>query len=588
MPPVAIAAALERMQRPATSELTFELAREIAQREGVKAIVDGAVRNLAGGYVISLRLVSVDSVRDLAGFQETADGPQGILVAIDKLTRDLRGKIGESLRDVRASPPLEQVTTSSLEALRIYAEAARAIDMGGNPIEAAGRLREAVRIDSTFAMAWRKLGVALSNSGLPRVQVDSALEMAYRYRDRLSERERLMAVGTYYHLGPGRNRVEAIRAYEALLAIDPTENGAANNLGSILSGRREFARAESLFRSQIESGRATSQQYTNLIGVLFNSGKLDEVERLTEELDRQFPGTPTAAVTRVSLLYERNQLDSMERALRELSQSPNPILRVNGVGGLASYSLLRGRLEDLWRYGTEARRIAQQLGQPPNALGDSLQVSLSEIRLLDDTTRSVRRVEGALSRANLMQLPFEQRPYIQLAIFYSWAGQPERAREFLARFDGEMPDSTLRRIREPDRHFLMGVIATAEGRPQDAVRELWRADTTYDGPDGNCAMCLMDDIGWAWNSAGAADSAIYYFERYLGTPYYGRYGPDALQKGLILKRLGELYEVVGDVPNAARRYREFLALWDKASPRLQPKVQDARYRLSRLADVERR
>jgi hypothetical protein len=49
-----------------------------------------------------------------------------------------------------------------------------------------------------------------------------------------------------------------------------------------------------------------------------------------------------------------------------------------------------------------------------------------------------------------------------------------------------------------------------------------------------------------------------------------------------------LYEVVGDVPNAARRYREFLALWDKASPRLQPKVQDARYRLSRLADVERR
>jgi hypothetical protein len=91
-----------------------------------------------------------------------------------------------------------------------------------------------------------------------------------------------------------------------------------------------------------------------------------------------------------------------------------------------------------------------------------------------------------------------------------------------------------------------------------------------------------------WSKAGAADSALHYFERYLATPYFGRYGQDALFKGLMLKRMGELYEAVGDVPNAARRYREFLALWDKASPRLQPKVQDARYRLSRLADVERR
>jgi hypothetical protein len=231
MPPVAIAAALDRMERPRDSELTLDLARQIAQREGVKAIVDGAIRSLAGGYVISVRLVSADSARELALYQETAEGPQEILKAIDALTRKLRGRIGESLRDVQASAPLDQVTTSSLEALRIYAEAARAVDMGQNPIAASERLREAVRIDTTFAMAWRKLGVALNNSGRPRAEIDSALERAYQFRDRLTERERLLAEGTYFQLGPGRDRGRAIRAYETLLARYPNETAPANNLG---------------------------------------------------------------------------------------------------------------------------------------------------------------------------------------------------------------------------------------------------------------------------------------------------------------------------------------------------------------------
>src|SRR5688500_14990344 len=137
---------------------------------------------LGGEYVVSMRLVSADTANELAAFQETANGSRELLEKIDALTRKLRGRIGESLRDVRGSPPLDQVTTPSLEALRIYAEAARSIDMGANPLEAAERLREAVRIDTQFAMAYRKLGVALSNAGLPRIRVDSALAQAFRYR----------------------------------------------------------------------------------------------------------------------------------------------------------------------------------------------------------------------------------------------------------------------------------------------------------------------------------------------------------------------------------------------------------------------
>ena len=590
MSPVAITAALDRMQRPRSSELTLDLAREIAQREGVKAIVDGTIRSLAGGYAISLRLVTTDSVRELALYQETANGPQDILQAIDKLTRKLRERIGESLRDVRDSPPLEQVTTPSLEALRIYAEAARSIDMGGNPFEASERLREAVRIDSTFAMAWRKLGVALNNSGLPRVQVDSALENAYRFRERLTERERLLAEGTYFQLGPGRDRGRAIRAYEALLALDPTETAAANNLANILSGRRELARAESLYKSQIDAGRATSQQYTNLVPVLFNQGKIAEAEELVTTFSQRFPASFFTQTAPISFLYERGQLDSLERHLKAMTSNPSPVVKVNGFGGLANYSILRGRIADLERYGTQARQIATTLGQPPNAVVDSLQRSTLEMAFFDDTARAVRRVDATVTGAgaNFSGMPFDQRPYLALAAFYASAGQPARARTWLSRWESEVPDSVMRRVLEPGRRGVQGAIAISEGRYAEAIRDFWAADSTYDGPNGNCDICVYDDIAYAYARAGNADSAIVWYEKYLANPFFGRHNFESGAKPMMLKRLGELYESTGNVEKAALRYREFLALWDKADARLQPKVADVRQRLSRLADIERR
>jgi TolB-like protein len=104
MPPTAIAAALQRMQRPASGSIDISLGREIAVREGVKAIVGGSVTPLGSGYVVSIRLVSADSGGDLAAFQKTVNGTSELLDAIDDLTRKLRGRIGESLKSVRDTP----------------------------------------------------------------------------------------------------------------------------------------------------------------------------------------------------------------------------------------------------------------------------------------------------------------------------------------------------------------------------------------------------------------------------------------------------------------------------------------------------
>ncbi len=208
--PSDVAGALQRMQRPETTHVDVAAAREIAAREGIKGIVDGDVSALGGGFVVTLRLVDAVSGDALASYHETIDGPKELIPTIDQLTRKLRGRIGESLRDVHASPPLDEVTTRSLDALRKYAEGVRANDIETDYPKAIALLQQAVALDSTFAMAWRKLGVVMNNAVMPQAQIFAAIDHAYRNRDRLTERERNVAIASYFDMGPGRDRQKAV------------------------------------------------------------------------------------------------------------------------------------------------------------------------------------------------------------------------------------------------------------------------------------------------------------------------------------------------------------------------------------------
>ena len=99
------------MQRPAESVVPFELAREIATREGAKAVLDGEIVRLGQSYVVSARLVSALDGQELATFRETAESEDELIGALGDLSRAVREKAGESLRAIRASSELERVTT---------------------------------------------------------------------------------------------------------------------------------------------------------------------------------------------------------------------------------------------------------------------------------------------------------------------------------------------------------------------------------------------------------------------------------------------------------------------------------------------
>ena len=183
--------ALQLMKKPLTSALDARArAAKSPSGRGIKAVVEGEVTPLGAGFIVTTRLVASETGNELASFRETADGPKELVPTIEKLTRQLRGKIGESLRDVHASAPLAQVTTSSIEALKKYEVGARFIDYNNDYAHGIPALREAVAIDTDFAAAWRKLGVAYSNALYPTPILLDALDQAYRRRARLTDIER--------------------------------------------------------------------------------------------------------------------------------------------------------------------------------------------------------------------------------------------------------------------------------------------------------------------------------------------------------------------------------------------------------------
>ena len=240
---------LERMQRDPNTPLDAQVAREVAIRDGVEAVLTGDIAHAGTGFVISARLVSSSTGEPLVALREAAEDSTRILRAIDRLSYGIRRRIGESLRSIDDNEALEQVTTPSLEALRKYSQSQMA-DGDGDTERSIALLREAIALDTAFAMAYRRLGVLIGNSGGRRSEQVDALSRAYAHRDRLTDRERYLTLGTY-HTQVSGEREQAVASYRSLLAEHPKDVVALNNLSILLSESGNFERAEELARRAV-------------------------------------------------------------------------------------------------------------------------------------------------------------------------------------------------------------------------------------------------------------------------------------------------------------------------------------------------
>jgi eukaryotic-like serine/threonine-protein kinase len=577
VPTSGIVAALQRMQRPTTARVDLALAREIAAREGIKAVVSGSVAQAGSGFIITARLINAQSGDELAVYNEPASGTADIIPAVDRLTRELRGRIGESLKSVKDAPALSQVTTSSLDALRSFAAGLRANDIDGDFARAATLFEDAIAKDSGFAAAYIQLAYSLGNAGVQPARQDSLIATAYRLRDRLRESERYNVEGAYLQT---RNRPKAIAAFERAVAADSSNTDALNQLAIVFMRTRNLRDAEQLTRRAVVNEPDNGILVSNVGDVLMNQGKFDAADsvfRLMKE--RKFP--LSTEDNQAAILYLRGELDSAEARARSGARSDKPDVARPMLNMLHQIMQVRGRFHEADSIAVVVRDAAAKRGARVNWLALPARISLNDALLRGDSARALARLDSAVKARPLTP---ESPPGSALDVAHSYAaaGAPERARAILAQYDMWARDSINRQGFLGQRLYTEGSILLAEHRVDDAIRTFRRMDVDTDGLPIACSFCLSFALGRAYDAANQADSTIANLERYLATPGRNRINTDAWLLGPIHKRLGELYEAKGNTKRAAKEYADFVELWKRADPDLQPKVAEVRTRLERV------
>ncbi len=206
---------LRYIGRSPDERVTRDLAREIAQRQGVKVLLIGSIASLGSHYVINLEAVSAASGETVAREQAEAESRERILARLGEAATRLREKLGESLASIeRFSAPIEQATTASLEAFKAY-DLGRQRHFSGQYFEAIPLYRRAVELDPNFAMAYAALGITYGTAR----EYDLAAQFsqrAFELRERVSERERFYISARYYMdvLDDGDRAIEVLELWK--------------------------------------------------------------------------------------------------------------------------------------------------------------------------------------------------------------------------------------------------------------------------------------------------------------------------------------------------------------------------------------
>jgi eukaryotic-like serine/threonine-protein kinase len=566
-----IEAALRRMQRSPANGLPTDVARELAVREGLRAIITGQVSSLGAGYVITSTVISADSARTLASFRTEARDSTELISAVNKLSKEMREKIGESVRRVRSAMPLEKATTASLPALRKYTKGIVIERETGDNLRAIALMREAVAIDSTFGDAWGKIGTILGNLGIRPKDRDLALTRAYELRDRLPETDRYITTALYMEIVREDNE-GAIAAYRQVLAGDSSNYPALNNLGILLMDGRRYPEAEAMLVRATHLRSTEPSAWINLIIVQYAQGKSADAVRTLAAARAALPNNFDIRALELNAAVNDGHWERVDSMARQVAAAypENTGAQLAMLSSRVNAAQVQGRFE-------QARALATQLRDRYNAMHFPGMALLTSINLADlryfagDMTGAIRELDAGIREHPMASFPPGIGPTPSAILAYSRYGLHDRARAMLdaRRTEDGKPD-------EPDR-YVRAVLDANRGNAAAALPIIRvRIDSIF------CAVCRLVELGRAYEAAGQPDSARAVFERYLTTPAFGRINFESAWRPYVLVHVAGLHETAGDTARALARYAEFVRLWSGADPALQPRVEAARRRIVAL------
>ncbi|HEY4256790.1 MAG TPA: tetratricopeptide repeat protein [Candidatus Udaeobacter sp.] len=277
-----IAQTLTLMSKPKDARLTPEVAREVGERLGSAATIEGSISALGTQYIVSLKAVNCRSGNLLAQEQETAAGKERVLNALGQAASKLRKRLGESLASVKKYDALpEDITTSSLEALQAYALGNKATDVDNDYLAAITFFQHAITLDPNFAMAYLQLAECYQPQGELALAAENTRK-AYDLRERTSDHEKL-SIAIFYEIAVTGNLEAARRTGELIAQTYPHDESVQIYLWYIALICGDYARADAAAKRAFEINPDSSNNYVSLMYCDQYLGRLDEAKAAAEQ-----------------------------------------------------------------------------------------------------------------------------------------------------------------------------------------------------------------------------------------------------------------------------------------------------------------
>ncbi|HUE85068.1 MAG TPA: tetratricopeptide repeat protein, partial [Vicinamibacterales bacterium] len=331
---------LRFMSRQPGERLTDNLAREIAQRRGIKAVLAGSIAKLGETYVIDLVALNAATGERIAAAQREARSRDEVLRALGDAGTDVRQRLGESLASMeRFAAPIEQATTSSLEALKAYTQG-NELRSRGREMDALAFYERASQIDPNFAMAYARQSVVAYNTNDYEKSMTFA-KLAYDLRDRVSERERYYITSRYQTMTGDNTGAE--RTYQMWSQTYPKDSAPLNNLATRYMDNRNYDGAVEMARRAVEADSSQPFPYANLCTSYIALGKLPEARKVADDALARFPQYPGARRCRLTIAYLENDEATMTRLVDEAARTP---ANVTAMVFVTRARLAKGRVRE--------------------------------------------------------------------------------------------------------------------------------------------------------------------------------------------------------------------------------------------------
>jgi len=557
---------LRMMERPANTRLTPEIVREVCQRTSSAAALDGSIALIGTRYTLILKAVNCANGDLLAGTEAQANDKSHVLDALGKAASEMRRRLGESLSTVQKyNAPLEQATTSSLEALQAYSLGSRSGDLP----TAIPLLQRAIQLDPDFANAYDQLGDAYQSIG-ETVRGAENIRKAFELRGRMSELDKLFVEGDYYRVVT-RNLMNARRSYALGEQIYPRDPGFRSGLGVIYYALGQY---ESALKEHQEALRLFPYDSVAFRMVTYTYLLLDRVEAAAATArEARAKGLDSAlGPTAYAIAFYQNDAPEMARQVAAATGKTGEedlLLALNA--DTSAYFGHLGKARELSRRAEDSAELAAGKETAATYYAAS---ALREA-LFGNADRAGQQAILAKGRASGRDVDYG------LALALTYAGDANRARALADDLGKRFPEDTV--VQFNCLPTLKARLALLRSNPQQALVSV-QAAASYE-----LGLPAIGFYNWP-NLYPVYVRGEAYLAAHKGSEAAAEFQKILDHRGIVLNepigalahlQLGRAYAMQGDTAKSRAAYQDFLTLWKDADPDI-PILREAKAEYARL------